>query len=132
MSIVVAIICLACLFAGLVFGFFSGWIAADGYKGKRTCRDCLRTRAEYGFVSDGVTYRCVRACLAFALVASMTGCLNVSVHANGKVPCVYPGTILGLEMCGYHPPCIIPMIIDLPLEIVADTITLPYDAFTAR
>lgn len=29
------------------------------YKSKRVCRECLRTRVEYGFHVDGKEYRCV-------------------------------------------------------------------------
>ena len=47
------------LFAALcggVFGFFIGLGLADGYKSKKTCRECLRTIVEWGFHSDGKEY----------------------------------------------------------------------------
>jgi len=34
-------------------------LAKAGYKSKRECRDCLRTRVEYGFHVDGKQYKCV-------------------------------------------------------------------------
>lgn len=47
------------LFAALcggAFGFFIGLAIADGYKSKKTCRECRRIIVEYGFHSDGKEY----------------------------------------------------------------------------
>lgn len=37
-----------------IFALSEAW-----YKSKRECRECLRTRVEYGFHVDGKEYRCV-------------------------------------------------------------------------
>lgn len=34
-------------------------IGRASYKSKRECRECLRTRVEYGFCVDGKDYKCV-------------------------------------------------------------------------
>lgn len=51
---------------GFAIGAFLGWCFAIAfhlsiafYKSKRVCRECLRTRVEYGFHVDGKEYKCV-------------------------------------------------------------------------
>ena len=55
------------MFAGAIvatafftFGLVIGICIADGYRSKRTCRECRRSFVEHGFNSDGVEYACVR------------------------------------------------------------------------
>ena len=42
------------------FGLAIGVCIADGYRSRRTCRECMRGFVEHGFISDGVEYACVR------------------------------------------------------------------------
>ena len=42
------------------FGLAVGICVADGYRSRRTCRECMRSFVEHGFSSDGVEYACVR------------------------------------------------------------------------
>ena len=42
------------------FGLAVGICIADGYRSRRTCRECMRSFVEHGFNSDGVEYACVR------------------------------------------------------------------------
>ena len=42
------------------FGLVLGICIADGYRSRRTCRECMRGFVEHGFSSDGVEYACVR------------------------------------------------------------------------
>ena len=42
------------------FGLAVGICIADGYRSRRTCRECMRSFVEHGFSSDGVEYACVR------------------------------------------------------------------------
>ena len=55
------------MFAGAIvaavfftFGLALGVCIADGYRSRRTCRECRRSFVEHGFSSDGVEYACVR------------------------------------------------------------------------
>lgn len=41
-------------------GLFIGLISAEGYKGKRTCNECLRRLAGNGFSVDGKDYSVVQ------------------------------------------------------------------------
>ena len=41
------------------FGLVLGICVADGYRSRRTCRECMRSFVEHGFSSDGVEYACV-------------------------------------------------------------------------
>lgn len=44
---------------GLLIGICIGISVVDGYKSKKTCRECRHRIVEYGFMSDGKTYKAV-------------------------------------------------------------------------
>lgn len=47
----------AAALSGVVF-FILGLSLAEGYKSKKTCRECLRRLSKNGFWSDGKDYIC--------------------------------------------------------------------------
>ena len=54
------------IIGGFVVGAFVGFMfigalsfGQSWYRTKRECRECLRTRVEYGFHVDGKEYKCV-------------------------------------------------------------------------
>jgi len=84
----------------------------------------LKVKALLGAIAAGIA--------AFFLFM-MAGCCNIQSHVNGKVSRCYMGTVCVCEMMQVFPEVmIVPGIIDLPLEVVADTVTFPYDVFKTR
>jgi len=61
---------------------------------------------------------------------ALSGCMNVRLHSKGMVHHAYTGTSANIEamnLCLQAPIFLIPLAVDLPLELVADTVTLPFD-----
>ena len=62
MSIILILAVIGGFAVGAIIGFgvavFIPYTKAV-FKSKRVCRECLRTRVEYGFHVDGKEYRCV-------------------------------------------------------------------------
>lgn len=83
-----------------------------------------------------------------ALVAMLGGCANFCAHVDGN-PVVYQGTRIGWDLLGSPFRCFGGdnadpitdsfgtlfwpfVVVDFPLEVVADTVTLPYDAWATH
>jgi hypothetical protein len=45
---------------GFLLGFLFGFATIDGYKSRKTCRECRRTIVECGFSVDGNEYRAIK------------------------------------------------------------------------
>lgn len=59
-TMLVAIALLVSILIGLFIGLLLGIAIVDGYKSKRTCRECRRTIVEWGFSVDGNSYKAVK------------------------------------------------------------------------
>ena len=57
-----ALILGAVVVAGLTFviGLALGLLTSECYKGKRICRECMRSFVEHGFHVDGAEYVCTK------------------------------------------------------------------------
>ena len=56
----VAVALIMSILIGLFLGVLLGIAIVDGYKSKRTCRECRRTIVEWGFIVDGIQYKAVK------------------------------------------------------------------------
>jgi len=56
----VAVALIMSILIGLFLGVLLGVSIVDGYKSRKTCRECRRTIVEYGFSVDGNEYRAMK------------------------------------------------------------------------
>lgn len=60
MLLLVAVALIVSILIGLLLGVLLGVSIVDGYKSRKTCRECRRTIVEYGFSVDGSEYRAIK------------------------------------------------------------------------
>ena len=56
----VAVALILSILIGLFLGVLLGMSIVDGYKSRKTCRECRRTIVECGFSVDGNEYRAMK------------------------------------------------------------------------
>jgi len=59
-TMLVAVALIISILIGLFLGVLLGIAIVDGYKSKKTCRECRRTIVEWGFNVDGIQYKAVK------------------------------------------------------------------------
>lgn len=59
-TMLVAVALILSILIGLFLGVLLGMSIVDGYKSRKTCRECRRTIVEYGFSVDGSEYRAIK------------------------------------------------------------------------
>ena len=58
--LLIAVALIMSILIGLFLGVLLGMSIVDGYKSRKTCRECRRTIAECGFSVDGIRYNAIK------------------------------------------------------------------------